>query len=188
MEAIDRLRALGLVRVTADGTVLAAEPQAALDSLMRRKLADLNGELDRITSASSALPSLLAERTAGEAVELVERIEGQERAQQRIWELTEGMGECLAVHHGRPKVTGELLTRTLNGLQQGVVYRTIVRRHVLDDPQVREYLLTIHRAGDRHRTTDEQIQELIIIDRSAAFVPIEAGRAEAGALLIRQLG
>ena len=187
-EAIDRLQALGLVKMAADGTVRAAEPQAALDGLMRRRLADLNSELDRITSASSALPSLLAERTAGEAVELVERIEGREHVQQRIWEVSEGLGECLAVHNSPPKIAEELVTRTLKDLQRGVVYRTIVQRQVLQDPEAREFLLTIHRAGDRHRVTDEQIQPLIIIDRSAAFVPLEAGRSEAGALLIRQPG
>lgn len=66
------------------------------------------------------------------------------------------------------------------------MYRTVVHRDMLAVPQIADHLLRIHRAGDRHRVTTEEVQPLIIADRATAFVPIERGTADSGALLVTQ--
>lgn len=186
--AVERLATLGLLTVDEDGRVTAGDPQTAVDSLIRRQLDEMNTRLSRITSARSAVVSLLAERSAGEKVELVDRLEGRESTQRRIWEITQDAGEVLTVHRRPGRTDEEMVSRTLGLLERGIAYRTIVHRHVLDDPANRAYMERIHLAGDRHRVTDEDIQTLVIADRATAFVAIEPGRPEVGALMITQPG
>lgn len=186
--AVQRLTALGFLTVAEDGAVTAVDPQVAIDRLVEARLGEVGTELSRITAARSALPSLLAERSAGQHLEMVERIEGRQTAQQRVWEITEAAGEILAMHRERPYLAAGILERTLRRLGRGVVYRSIVHRDLLAQPETADYLRRIHRAGDRHRVTTDPIQPLVIADRATAFVPIEPGLAGSGALLVRQPG
>lgn len=186
--AVQRLAALGFVSVALDGVVTAVDPGTALDRLIDKRLGEVNGEVARIHAARSSLPSLLAERSADEAIELMERIDGRKAAQQKVWEVTRGADEILAMHRDRPRLADGILERTMRGLERGTAYRTIVHRDMLAAPEIADYLLTIHRAGDRHRVSGEDIQTLIIVDRATAFVPIAPGSAEAGALMVRQPG
>lgn len=67
-------------------------------------------------------------------------------------------------------------------------WRTIVPRRVLDNPAAADYCRRLHEAGDRHRVTDETIQQMVILDRSVAFVPTVPNTDGVGALIIRQAG
>ncbi|MEU7895112.1 hypothetical protein AB0B45_19910 [Nonomuraea sp. NPDC049152] len=182
---VERLVGLRLLAVGPDGGVTAAGPQAAMERLIERRLEAVSGELRRVTAA---LPSLLAEQTAGEPIELVERIEGTERTQQRIWQASTSAKDVLSMHPSRERVDPRVRDRALSELRAGVRHRSIVHRSTLDDPEVAAYFHEIHRAGDRHRVIDEPIEPLLIFDRETAFVPIEPGNPAAGALMIRQPG
>ncbi|MFB9529616.1 hypothetical protein [Nonomuraea roseola] len=182
---LERLVALRLLEVDQAGRVAAAGPHSAMDQLIERRMDEFSGELRRVTAV---LPSLLAEHAAGEPIELVERIKGMEQIQHRIWQVSTGAKEVMAMHPVRKRVDPRVRERTLSDLRDGVQYRTIVHRSTLDDPEVAAYFREIHRAGDRHRVIDEPIQLLLVFDRETAFVPLEPDDPPAGALMIRQPG
>lgn len=182
---VERLVALRLLEVDPDGVINAAGPQAAMERLIEHRLDVVSGDLRRVTSV---LPSLLAEHNAGEPLELVERIEGLEQTQRRIWHVSADAKEILSMHPFRMGVDQRIRERSLSDLRAGVRYRTIVHRSTLADPVVAAYFREIHRAGDRHRVIDEPIQRMVVIDRETAFTPIEPSNPGAGALMIRQPG
>ncbi|RSN12965.1 hypothetical protein DMB42_09525 [Nonomuraea sp. WAC 01424] len=66
--------------------------------------------------------------------------------------------------------------------------RTIVHSSLLDDPRKAARIRELHAAGDLHRVIDEPIQQLLIFDRSVAFVRITPLAYTPGALMIRQQG
>ncbi|WP_219460350.1 helix-turn-helix transcriptional regulator [Nonomuraea rhizosphaerae] len=180
--AIVRLTRLGLLERDARARVMAVDPRETIDRLVRQRL-------DEVASARAMLPSLLAEQTSAAQAEHIERLDGPERARSRIGELSARVTECLAMHPVRENPShDDVRARVLRNLGRGAVYRTIVHRRTLDDPEVAGYFRELHRAGDRHRVTDESIQTLLVFDRSTAFVPIERDNPLAGALLIRQPG
>ncbi|MCP2329241.1 DNA-binding CsgD family transcriptional regulator [Hamadaea flava] len=190
-ESVRRLTVLGLVTVTADGIPAAADPRTAIERLIGRRLGELDEEIAQIHGARTSVSSLLAELpTADESdlAEQIERIDGRQAAQQRIWQTTQDADEILAMHRDRPNLATGIRERTLQGLERGTAYRTIVHRDMMAVPEIAEYLLTIHRAGDRHRITGEELHPLIVVDRAVAFVPITPGEAESGALMVRQAG
>ncbi|MEV0268018.1 helix-turn-helix transcriptional regulator [Hamadaea sp. NPDC050747] len=187
-DSVRRLASLGLVAVAADGVLTAIDPRSAVDRLIGRRLGQLDEEIAQIHGARSSLPSLLAELPDSGPTELIERIDGRQAAQRKVWQTTRDAGEILAMHRDRPNLAAGILERTLLGLERGTVYRTIVHRDMLATPEIAEYLLTIHRAGDRHRVMDAELNPLIIVDRAVAFVPITPGDAEAGAIMVRQAG
>ncbi|WP_157248995.1 hypothetical protein [Nonomuraea typhae] len=182
---IQRLLDLRLLELNPDGTLTATAPHTAMERLIERRLGEVGGELRRVTAA---MPALLAEHAAGGPIEHVERIEGMEQTQERIWKMSEGAEEILAMHPVRQNVVPAIRERTLTDLRKGIRHRTIVHRSTLDDPDVAAYFLEIHRAGDRHRVVDEPIQRLVIMDRETAFVPIRPDNPTYGALMIRQPG
>ncbi|GAA2359088.1 helix-turn-helix domain-containing protein [Nonomuraea africana] len=182
---VERLLELRLLEIGPDGAVTVVGPQAAMERLIERRLDEVSGELRKVTSV---LPSLMAEHTTGAPIELVERIEGIEQTQQRIWQASANARDVLSMHPSRSRVDPRVRERVLAELKAGVRHRSIVHRTTLDDPEVAAYFREIHRAGDRHRVIDEPIQLLLIFDRETAFVPIEPGNPAAGALVIRQPG
>ncbi|MFI6317973.1 hypothetical protein ACIBG8_10670 [Nonomuraea sp. NPDC050556] len=182
---VERLLALRLLELGPDRSITATGPQAAMDRLIERRLDEVSGELRRVTHA---LPSLLAEQTGGEPVELVERIEGLEATQQRIWQMSADSKDILAIHPSRTEVDERVREQALAALKAGARLRSIVHRNTLKNPDVATYFREMHRAGDRHRVIDEPIQRMLIFDRETAFVPIEPGNSAAGALMIRQPG
>ncbi|MBB5075309.1 hypothetical protein [Nonomuraea endophytica] len=183
--AIQRLVGLRLLEIGPDGGVAATAPHAAMERLIEQRLGEVGGELRRVTAA---MPALLAEQAAGGPIEHVERIEGLEQTQERIWRMSRQSQELLAMHPERRGVDPRVRERTLAELRSGVRHRTIVHRATLDNPEVAAYFHEIHRAGDRHRVVDEPIQQLVIMDRQTAFVPIRPDNPGFGALMIRAPG
>ncbi|MBT2231960.1 helix-turn-helix transcriptional regulator [Nonomuraea sp. NEAU-A123] len=74
----------------------------------------------------------------------------------------------------------------LDALQHGMTMRTIIHTSVLDDPRKAARIRELHAAGDLHRVVDEPIQQLLIFDRTVAFVRITPVAYSPGALVIRQ--
>ncbi|MFI6316474.1 LuxR C-terminal-related transcriptional regulator [Nonomuraea sp. NPDC050556] len=77
---------------------------------------------------------------------------------------------------------------TLESLRRGVTVRTIVRDGMLDDPDEAALIRELHAAGNLHRTIGEQVQQMLIIDRAAAFLQLAPGRRASGAMLITSPG
>lgn len=186
---IARLAALELVHRDDAGRVTAVDPEVAVARLIRGKEREANAELRRITAAWNDLPSLIAERSEGSRVESVERIDDRKVVDQRLWALASDAHEVLTIHTNRLHNRAEPAAQFLQRLAEGVEWRTILHRKCLRTANLIAYATALHRAGDRHRVTDDTLQRMVIIDRSVAFVPTTANvDGAAGAYIIRQPG
>ncbi|WP_440089417.1 hypothetical protein [Streptosporangium sp. LJ11] len=76
----------------------------------------------------------------------------------------------------------------LDALRRGMTMRTIVHARVLDDPRKAARVREPHAVGDSHRIVDEPIQQVLVFERTAAFVRIIPVAYSPGALVIRQQG
>jgi DNA-binding CsgD family transcriptional regulator len=188
--AMRRLAALGLLTELSDGTVHVSNPQPAVEDLITRRLTEVNDELRRIAATRVVLPSLESERSGTDPLELIERIPGPAGLiNARIHEIGEHAREILSIQSARRTGVGaDELERMRRRLQAGISYRTIVYRGVLENPEVDAYFRALHRAGDHHRVIDEPLWHLIVVDRKAAFLPVDADPldVQGGAILIRQ--
>ncbi|RVX40730.1 hypothetical protein EDD27_3151 [Nonomuraea polychroma] len=184
--ALTRLVELELVRRDGDGRMVAVDPDVGIPRLIRRRMREANAELRRISSAWETLHTLTEGR--GAAADQIERID--EGVGERIWCLAQDAREVLAVHlhQRRLQVHVGMLPQYLKRLGEGVEWRTIIPRESLMNPELVEYYRRLHSAGDRHRVTDERVQQMIILDRATAFVPTVPNIPASGALMIRQPG
>lgn len=183
--AVTRLVELGLARTEGD-EVRPVAAEVGVARLIRRRMREANAELRRISQAWEVVPALATEQRG--AYDAVERIESPEQVEQRIWSLALDAHEVMAVHHLQRQVHTTALPRYLRRLGEGVRWRTILPRARLRDPATAEYYALLHRSGDRHRVTDEAVQQMVILDRAVAFVPIEPDTHGSGALVLRQAG
>jgi DNA-binding CsgD family transcriptional regulator len=186
--AIERLTDLELVRVAADGRLTAVAAEVGVTRLIRRRMQETNAELRRISGAWETVHALAAEGRQPGGYDDFERIEGAKQVDERVWELALDAREVLTIHHKERKVQTNRLPRYVERLGDGVEWRTILPRGHVSDPDVLAYCVQLHRAGDRHRLTEEDVQQMIIVDRQVAFVPIVPNAHRSGALVIRQPG
>jgi DNA-binding CsgD family transcriptional regulator len=120
----------------------------------------------------------------------VERLEDRELVRQQIAQAAAAAGELRAMHpvgssdKGREEQKSRV--HVLDALRDGMTMRTIIHASVLDDPGKAARLRELHAAGDLHRVVDEPIQQLLIFDRTIAFVRITPVAHSPGALVIRQ--
>ncbi|MFI6299364.1 hypothetical protein ACIBEJ_47775 [Nonomuraea sp. NPDC050790] len=124
----------------------------------------------------------------GDTGDGIERIDDVSRINELLWSLSSRAAEVLAVHPVRRRVPRDRLPRFIQRLENGASWRTIVPRALLEDAVAAEYCQKLHEAGDRHRVTDETVQQMIIIDRRVGFVPAVPNASAAGALMIQQPG
>ncbi|GAA0915049.1 helix-turn-helix transcriptional regulator [Nonomuraea longicatena] len=184
--ALDRLVDLGLAYREGDGTVAPTEPELGLSRLIKQRMEEANAEMRRVVGAWEAVRTLTRQRDT-EPAEMVERIEEPEVVNSRVWSLVNDAREVLAVQPFDKRAT-EHLPKYLGRLGEGVEWRTIVPRRTLASPELFEYALKLHLAGDRHRVTDGSVQRMIIIDRVTAFLPTVPDMRGSGALMIKQSG
>ncbi|MEU7830028.1 MULTISPECIES: helix-turn-helix transcriptional regulator [unclassified Nonomuraea] len=120
----------------------------------------------------------------------VERLEDRELVRQQIAQAAASAGELRAMHPVGSSEKGREEQRSrvdvLDALRDGMTMRTIIHASVLDDPRKAARLRELHAAGDLHRVVDEPIQQLLIFDRTIAFVRITPVAYSPGALVIRQ--
>ncbi len=120
----------------------------------------------------------------------VERVEDNELVREQITHAVRTAGELRAMHpvgsteRGREEQKSRL--RVLDALRRGMTMRTIVHASVLDDPRKAARIRELHAAGDLHRVIDEPIQQLLVFDRTVAFIRITPVPNAPGALVIRQ--
>jgi sugar-specific transcriptional regulator TrmB/DNA-binding CsgD family transcriptional regulator len=186
--AVARLAELELVELDPDGRPVAIDPDVAVPSLIRRRMRETTSELGRIASAWATLTRLREDRSGVEQTESVERIDTASEVDERIWSLARDAYEILAIHPYTTHIRRTSIPRYLDRLRDDVQWRTIIHRDCLTTPETIDYYTTLHRAGDRHRFTSDSIQQMIVIDRVAAFVPTIPNQSGVGALVIRQPG
>ncbi|MEU4540291.1 helix-turn-helix transcriptional regulator [Streptosporangium sp. NPDC023825] len=120
----------------------------------------------------------------------VERLEDSELVRHQIAQATRSAGELRAMHPvGSPeKGRQEQKSRrsVLDALRRGMTMRTIVHASVLDDPRKAARVRELHAVGNLHRVVDEPIQQVLVFDRTVAFVRITPVAYSPGALVIRQ--
>ncbi|MBP2326823.1 DNA-binding NarL/FixJ family response regulator [Kibdelosporangium banguiense] len=186
--AVDRLTDLELIRAEADGRFSAVPAEVGITRLIRRRMQETNAELRRISGAWETVHALAAEGRQPGGHDDFERIEGAKQVDERVWALALDAREVLTIHHKERKVQTNRLPRYVERLGDGVQWRTILPRGQVSDPDVLAYCMQLHRAGDRHRLTEQDVQQMIIVDRQVAFVPIVPNAHRSGALMIRQPG
>ncbi|MFI9811643.1 helix-turn-helix domain-containing protein [Saccharothrix variisporea] len=184
---LDQLRDLEVV----DDLHHPAPPAVVVDRLIRRRVEQTSRELHRLSSAWVMVRDLVEEQLRGRPVELVERIEGGDSVNRRVWHLASTATETMNMKT-RPRSRAEPDEKAEQAfhrrLATGLTSRTLVPAASLDDPTQRAYALRQHAAGDHHRVSDHHTRQLLIIDRSVAFVQLDPADQWAGAVEIRQPG
>ncbi|MEW9549044.1 LuxR C-terminal-related transcriptional regulator [Nonomuraea sp. NPDC050783] len=119
----------------------------------------------------------------------VERLEDGALVQQRIAQAVGAARELRAMHPVGTADLGRQEQRSrrevLDALERGMAMRTIVHASILDDPRKAARIRQLHAAGDLHRVVDEPIQQLLIFDRTVAFLRLTPLPYAPGALMIR---
>ncbi|MFD0473302.1 hypothetical protein ACFQ0B_37350 [Nonomuraea thailandensis] len=104
----------------------------------------------------------------------VERLADSPLVRQRISEAAASADELRAMQPVGLADTArdERTTRreNLDALERGMRMRTIVHADVLAKPLHAARIRQLHAAGDLHRVVDEPIQQLVIFDRTVAFL------------------
>ncbi|QGN50035.1 hypothetical protein ACN26Y_30075 [Micromonospora sp. WMMD558] len=119
----------------------------------------------------------------------VERFNTLREVEARIRELAGGAYSVLTVHSPKRKAPDPARLATyLDWLAAGSSWRTILPRSVLATPGYLDYSLVLHRAGDLHRVADVPVQQMVIIDRTYAFVPAVPDTYAAAALQLTEPG
>jgi DNA-binding CsgD family transcriptional regulator len=120
----------------------------------------------------------------------VERLEDNELVRQQIARAARSARELRAMHPVGPTETGREEERSrrnvLDALRAGLAMRTIVEASLLEDPRKAARIRQLHAAGDLHRVIDDPIQQVLIFDRTVAFVRITPVAHAPGGLVIRQ--
>lgn len=186
--AVARLAELELVHLDEEGRAVAVDPDIGISRLIRRRLLQTNAEQRRISAAWETLHELTAEGRTSDSVVSVEKIDGLDAVNERLWSMALDAREVLAVRPSRRRISTDMMPAYLQRLAEGVQWRTIIARQSLTDQAVIEYCTRLHRAGDRHRVVDYAGQQMVIFDRSVVFVPTVPNALRSGALMIRQPG
>ncbi|GAA4051833.1 helix-turn-helix transcriptional regulator [Nonomuraea soli] len=107
-------------------------------------------------------------------------------------DLAQTAQELRAMHAGGPTHQGRVERtnrgQVLDALRRGMKMRTIVHGSLLRDPVRLDRVRTLHAAGDEHRVIAEQVQQMLIFDRTVAILRLAPVAGSPGALVIRQQG
>ncbi|MEU7525077.1 hypothetical protein AB0A74_05035 [Saccharothrix sp. NPDC042600] len=174
-----------------DATHTPVPPAVAVDRLIRRRVEETSRELHNLSSAWVVVRDLVEEQTRGRPVELVERIEGADTVNNRVWQLASTCTETMNMKTrpmSRARADDKAVRAFHRRLAAGLRCRTLVPSASLDDPAQHDYARRQHAAGDHHRISDEYRRQVLIIDRAVAFVQLDPADGQAGALEVRQPG
>ncbi|MGW0802420.1 LuxR C-terminal-related transcriptional regulator [Nonomuraea sp. NPDC002799] len=120
----------------------------------------------------------------------VERLEDSELVRREIAQAAASARELRAMQPVGSAEKGREEQRSrrsvLDALRGGMTMRTIINASMLEDPRKAARIRELHAAGDLHRVVDEPIQQILIFDRTVAFLRITPVPYAPGALAIRQ--
>ncbi|MGK5556808.1 hypothetical protein ACSNOI_34885 [Actinomadura kijaniata] len=180
---VAELQALGLL----DEGRAPAPPVAAVDLLVQQRIEHARRQLDDLTFAWDVLTELSEEHGSRRTVHLVEHVPGGPEVVRRVRALLAAEPRELArlQLHAVPGHDDEALHHLLaRGLRSRTLLPTRALRHPDEESRARHR----HALGDLHRTTTEPVRNLVVVNRSTAFVQADPADPRAGALQIRQPG
>jgi DNA-binding NarL/FixJ family response regulator len=162
----------------------AAPPLVALSGVLRQRRDDLR-------AAELELQALAEQhRIASAGGSVVEVITDVAAVRHRFTQLQES-----ARHEVRSMMVPELAvvppsdnTAEQSGVSRGVLYRTIVQRDALNEPGMVAQAVAALAAGQQVGVTDVVPVKFMIADRSAAMVPLLAGRNTAAPSMLVHAG
>lgn len=187
--ALRRLEQQGLAAQSSarTGRWVAAPPAVALGALLTQQ----RHELERAELAAVLLAEEYRAESAGPLVhDLVEVVTGGSAVAHRFHQLQLGATEEIrALVTGRPVVvTGIDNESEERVVTRGVRYRVVIEREVLSLPDGIAELSAALGRDEQVRVVDRVPTKLMIADRALAMVPLTAGDAEPGALVVHASG
>lgn len=164
----------------------AVPPDLVLEALIRR-------QTDALARAGAAAAALIEEfRPATFRVapgdDAIEVLDDEDRVRRAIAEMQRGaQSECLCLDKP-PYVTGPPHTvdpAEIEGLARGVAYRTLIDVEAFDAPGVLERVRACVEAGAEVRVGSGLSLKLLIVDGSAALIPMRLEALGGPVLLLR---
>lgn len=199
-ESLEKLLLLGLATRTGDVT-RAVPPPRAVDALIDRRLRILRDELEGEVARRSVIETLFMEcwtdgpsarsPSPGEG-QVITQLNGIEAVREAIDELTffARTEDLTTEPAGILSPESIAVSRPINMrlLRRGVRLRMVMGAAVLKDEPSLSYMRELASHGAEVRVSQQPVEKVIIVDRSAALTPIDPARTALGALLVRERG
>jgi len=195
--ALDELARLSLLRPSWErpGVLRPVSPEIALESLLARQQAELLRRQHRLEEGRAALAVLLADqagRRTATGHPQVEELVGLDAVRERLEQLArETRREVLTFEPGGAQSAANLeASKPLDEqlLDRGVTIRTVYLDSVRNDPDTAHYARWLTDLGGRVRTVPTLPLRMIIVDATAALVPLQPDHSGAGVAVLRGPG
>ncbi|WP_052069987.1 helix-turn-helix transcriptional regulator [Streptacidiphilus albus] len=180
-----------LVPAMATGALTPASPDSAVAELVNPievEIKELEGLAGDLRSQVLPLKSMYFEsRQTRNRREAVDVIDGVDRVRSMLSEASRACSvEILSAHPGifSAGAIESSLSTDLELLNRGVRMRSLFQHPARVNPQMRELVGQLGRAGCEIRTCEEISDRIIIFDRETAFIPNRVGPA--GAVVVRE--
>lgn len=185
--SVDHLIELGLV--SAESAPRAVLPQVRYAQLIADAEVDLQREQAQLAKAKRSLATLAAEHGQLGSRQSLVSLNAAELVRARLGELANSATfEVLSLHSGKalgPEAIEATKPLSRNLLRRGVDIRCVHQTSIANDRATVDYAHWMTEHGADVRTTPAVSQQLIIIDRAIALVPIDSGNLGGGALEVQ---
>ncbi len=198
--ALDELASLELLRASRDrpGEWRPVGLEHGLHVLLQREAADLEDRRIRLASMQSAVEDIVRDYARPRSVdqhggvETLEVLTRLDEIQERMEAIAHGaMSQCRSIVPGGA-VAPEVLeaSRPLDAklLERGIEQRILYQEPVRTDPATLAYGLWMVEGGADVRTAAVLPPRMLIVDESAALIPVDAGSPGRGAVVITNRG
>lgn len=182
--ALERLRAHGLASRMSGRTrrYAAVEPDAALEALVRSRVADL----EQVRSTAVELSSAFHAVQRPDAKGVIELLDGPQELGRWFVRLQHGVREEMLVLDRPPYALAASNPVEPVSLAQGVRWRAIYAPEALEQPGAIEEIETLARSGEQGRVLADLPMKLAIADRRLALLPLSLDIASSPAVLIHE--
>ncbi|MEU9096956.1 helix-turn-helix transcriptional regulator [Streptomyces sp. NPDC048361] len=169
-------------------------PDVGFAFLLSRAEAELTKRRRQMERAEQAVSAILARFSEGGTFrhDVVDRIHGVDAVRERLEDLAgSARAECLSLLPGGAQLPDTMdASQPLDelALERGVKIRSIYQESFRNDAPTLEYVRWYCDLGGEARTVPIVPMLMVIVDRSAALVPVDPADARAGALEVRSRG
>ncbi|MEV6302897.1 LuxR C-terminal-related transcriptional regulator [Actinoplanes sp. NPDC051861] len=195
-EALDCLFDLALVRESADlpGGIHVVDPDVALRQALARQQAEVARRQQEVAESQAAVARLIDDfsQARRQAEAATTELLGMDAVQDRLARLAQETSfEVLTLMPGGAQSPGALERARQNDtklLERHVRIRTIGLDSIRNDPGTMAHARFLTEGGAEFRTSAVLPPRMILVDRRAALVPIDAADTRRGALLVNGSG
>ncbi|MFE9117416.1 LuxR C-terminal-related transcriptional regulator [Streptomyces sp. NPDC007172] len=169
-------------------------PDVGFAFLLSRAEAELTKRRRQVEVAQQAVAAILAKFSERGTFrhDVVDRIQGVDAVRERLEDLaSSARAECLSLLPGGAQLPDTMdASQPLDqlALERGVRIRSIYQESFRNDAPTLEYVRWYCDLGGEARTVPIVPMLMVIVDRSAALVPVDPEDARAGALEVRSRG